>query len=407
MKNICLCLCLLSTTLLGQRGASIPFEKWISLKTVSNPVISPDGKMMVYSTNSTDWANNTYDSELWLVREGETPLPLTRTAKGSSTMAAFTPDGQYVSFLADRGDKTQLHIISVRGGEAIQVTRDEDGIGRYDWSPDGKRIVYTKPQPDGKTEKSTKERYGAFAVEGEEYRHNHLWLLNFHYDSVFLAGQLPCYGAKKDSSNTAHPPSRDCVKLPVARPLTEGNFSVSGFAWSPDGKYIAFNRQKDPLILSGISADIVLMDVDSGAMNTVVSHPTGDFFNTWAPDGKAFVYGSSISDSVSDYYKNNRLFIYDLNSKTSREIATDIDESVSVAGWASSGLYLGAFEKTKRFLYRVDLTSGASTRVNLGLDLPMAFSFAHRGDGVAIAGRSFSGLNELFWWRPGGPLAKA
>lgn len=254
-KYILPILLLFSANLFGQQNASVSFEKWMSLKTVGNPVISPDGKTIVYTQGNTDWINNTYDSELWMVREGEAPFQLTRTVKGSSTNADFTPDGKYISFLANRGDKTQLYLISVMGGEALPVTRDEDGISSYTWSPDGSKIVYRKPTPDSKTEKSTKDRYGSFAKEGEEFHQNHLWLLPFSYDSIFMAGQLPCYPAKKDSTKTFQ--SLPCFVLPLAKPLTTGDFSVGGYAISPDGKMLAFNRQLNPLILSSKTSDIV------------------------------------------------------------------------------------------------------------------------------------------------------
>ncbi len=157
-------------SLFAQKNASVSFEKWISLKTYGSPVISPDGKIIVYGVSGTDWANNSYDNELWMVKEGDVPVQLTRTNKTSSSNAAFTPDGKYVSFVANRGDKRQLYIISVTGGEAIQVTKDEDGINGYAWSPDGTKIVYSKPQPDSKKDKTKKERFGAFGIEGEEYQ---------------------------------------------------------------------------------------------------------------------------------------------------------------------------------------------------------------------------------------------
>ena len=50
-------------------------------------------------------------------------------------------------------------------------------------------------------------------------------------------------------------------------------------------------------------------------MTTVIKNPTGDFFSAWSPDGKAFVYCSLIDDSVTNFFKNNRLFIYDLEDK--------------------------------------------------------------------------------------------
>lgn len=382
----------------AQKNASISFEKWISLKTVGSPVISPDGKIIVYTQGTTDWTNNAYDSELWMAREGEPPFQLTRTTKGSSSSAAFTPDGKYVSFLANRGDKTQLYLISVQGGEAIQVTRDEEGISSYEWSPDGKRIVYSKPTAESKQEKATKDRYGAFAAEGEEYRHNHLWLLPFHYDSIFMAGQLPCYPTKKDSAKKEEK-TRICLELPLAKQLTEGNFSVRGFSFSPDGKTIAFNKVANPLILSGRTSDIVLLKVDTKEMTTVIKNPAGDFFNNWNPEGTAFVYGSAINDSISDYYKNNRLFIYDLATKKSIEIGMDIDEDKSVVDWNKSGLFISALDKTSRKVYTVDIKSGTTAMVPIPLELLAAAAFSKHSDAIAVAGRNYNGLGEIYRWK--------
>lgn len=393
MKKIFIAIILFSSTILfAQKDASVSFEKWISLKGVGSPIISPDGKIIVYNVTSTDWAENAYDTELWMVKEGEVPIQLTRTNKGSSGNSAFTPDGKFISFVADRGNKRQIYIISVNGGEALQVTKDEDGIGGYQWSPDGTKILYSKSQPKSKKDKTKEERFGGFAVEGEEYQQTHLWLLNFNYDTILLAGQLPCYSSKDSSKKS------DCVSLPVAKALTEGNFNVGGFSWSPDGKQILFNKQSDPLINSGTTSDIVLLDVATKKMTTLVSNPVGDFFNAWSPDGKAFVYSSLIDDSVSNFYKNNRLFIYDLATKTSFEIGKDIDEDKSVVDWNKSGLFVSAFEKTKRKLYSVNIKTGSTEVIPVPVELPGGISFSKNSDMIVLAGRNYTGLNEIFWW---------
>ncbi|HYC28333.1 MAG TPA: S9 family peptidase [Chitinophagaceae bacterium] len=393
----------------AQKNASVSFEKWISLKASGNPVISPDGRTVVYSVTSTDWANNTYDVEYWMSRDGEAPLQLTRTNKGSSSSVRFTPDSKFVSFLADRGEKSQLYIISVNGGEAMQVTKDEDGISTYDWSPDGTMVVYLKPQADTKKDKTTRERFGAFGVEGQEYKQSHLWLLNFNYDSVVLAGQVPCYGMKKDSAKTDSATKikgQDCVSLPVAKQLTEGNYTVNGFAWHPDGRRIVFNRQSNPLINSGTTADIVIIDIGTKQSTTLVSNPTGDFFNRWNPEGTAFVYGSSLTDSTTNFFKNNRLFIYDMNTRESREIAADIDENKFVTDWNKNGLFIGALEKTKQKLFNVDPATGKSKAVPIDLDLVGGVSFSKNTDMIALSGRNYADLNEVYLTKLNEPLKK-
>ena len=397
-----------STTLFSQQGATVSFEKWISVKSVSSPLISPDGRTVVYSVNTTDWANNAYDGELWMSRDGEAPVQLTRTGKGSSYAARFTPDSRFVSFLADRGDKTQLYIISVYGGEALPVTKEEDGIQAYEWNAAGTQIALLKEEVDSKQDKTLKDRYGAFDVEGSAYKHRHLWLLNFNYDSVVMAGQLPCYDSKKDSTKKGADTAikTGCFTLPVAKKITDGHFTVTGFAWSPDGKQILFNKQSNPLILSGITADIMLLTVATKKTDTLVSNPTGDYISRWSPDGKAFVYQSAVNDSVSDYYKNNRLFIYDIPAKTSREIATDIDEYRSVVDWNNQGLFLSALEKTKQKIYTVDVKTGKSKVLDLPYDLTMSVSFSRNTDKIALIARNHAELSDVYTGTFKQPLKK-
>lgn len=392
----------LSNICISQKNATVSFEKWISLKSTGSPLISPDGRTLIYTVTSTDWTSNSYDTELWMSRDGAEPFQLTRTNKGSSIAAQYSPNGRFVSFLADRGDKSQLYIILVNGGEAMQITKDEDGIGNYKWSPDGTKIAYTKAEADSKSDKTIKERFGAYGVEGEEYKQTHLWLLNFNYDSVVLAGQIPCYTAKKDSTqpdaiNMIR--ERDCVKLPVAKRLTEGNFNVNGFDWNPDGKSIIFNRQRDPLINSGTSSDIVSINISDKNITPLITNTAADFFNRWNPEGTAFVYASTVNDSVTQFYKNNRLFIYDMATKKSMEIATDIDENKSVVDWNTKGLFVQALERTKQKVYSVDTKTGKTKSISIPLDIVSGVSFSKNSDMVAVSGRNYEGLSEVYLWR--------
>jgi len=386
-----LILSLFCFTLKAQKNASVSFEKWLSLKQAGSPVISSDGKYIAYTVTSTDWASNGYDVEIWLSTDAQEPIQLTRTIKGSSGSAVFTPDNKFLSFLADRGDKTQLYMIPVNGGEAIQITKDEDGIGGYEWSPLGNQIAYTKAEPDSKKEKGLKERYGAFAVEGEEYKLSHLWILNFNYDSIMLAGLYPCYSSKDSTAKNL-----DCYKFPMAQKLTKGNFTVAGFSWHPNGKSIIFNTQPNSLINSSQYSDIAIIDMESKKIEVLVANSANDAFAKWSPEGNAFIYISSVNDSITNFYKNNRTFIYDISTKKSREVAAEIDENKSVYAWTSNGIYFGAAIKMKSGLYLMDPVNGQSKNIPTTLDNIGNISLSKKSDVIAIVGRDFSDLNEVY-----------
>lgn len=391
MRKLLLFFSILSTlATVAQKGASVTFEKWLSLKQAGSPIVSPDGRYTAFTQTTTDWANNMYDVEIWLSKDGGDPFQLTRTNTNTSTQPKFTPDSRFVSFLADRGDKTQLYLIPVIGGEAFPISKDNEGVGTYEWSPNQKQIAYIKAEPDSAEDKTIKERYGAFSVVNETYRQNHLWLLNFNYDSILLAGQLPCYKNKKDST------AKMCVALPIAKQLTSGNFTVSSFSWNPDGKTIAFTKVRNPLLSSDIYADIAMVDVATGALTTLVANPSADGFDAWSPDGKQFVYHSAVNDTNSYYYKNDRLFLYDMATTTSREIAKDFDEQKDVVDWKTSGIYFTALQRTKSKLFEIDPSTGNIKPVDLGIDIIGAVDFSKNTKAIVATGRNFAGLTEVY-----------
>jgi dipeptidyl aminopeptidase/acylaminoacyl peptidase len=96
--------------------------------------------------------------------------------------------------------------------------------------------------------------------------------------------------------------------------------------------------------------------------------------------------------------------VYDLQQKISKEIGTDIDEQKGVVDWNKTGLFVTVFEKTTRKLYKIDPAGGSSKNVPVSLDLPGGFSFSKRSDMIAVSGRSYDKLGEIFLWQLDQPL---
>lgn len=361
------------------------FEEVINLRSVGSPAASPDGKSVVFPLRSTEWKENRYDTELWMARPGEEPFQLTHTAKGSSGSPAWSPDGRWIAFLADRGDRRQIHLLRSVGGEALPLTRLEQGVSSFSWSPDGRSIALVAAEPESAEMRQRKEIYGAFTVEDEEFRQSHLWLVTV--PAEFGAGATgPGCGS-----------AADCPHLPEPRRLTLGErFTVTGFAWSPDGRSIAFGHQRDPLINSWPSADISVLTVADGQVRPLVSAPGPDSEPIWSPDGRWILYSTSGGDTLSNYFRNGQLMKIAAAGGTPARLAVDVDEDLGNVVWARDGIYALARRGTLRHLYRIDAESGRARAISTTPEDISGFDLSEDGTTVALVGQAPNRLPEVY-----------
>jgi dipeptidyl aminopeptidase/acylaminoacyl peptidase len=366
------------------------FEQVLSLRAAGSPVISPDGHQVVFTITTTDWNDNRYDTEIWISRDGGKPVQLTNTAKGNSTNPSFSPDGQWIAFLADRGNKTQIHIMRADGGEARAVTKEEEPISAFEWHPSGNSFVFLKPEKEDKIRKEVEKRYGAFETDDKEFTLAQLWQIDFLPNQPDPT-ELPCYELV-DSLRV----KSGCLVWPKARKLTNGKFTVTGFIIAPDGSKVAYSHQPDPLINSSVNADISWVDLSSGKSTILVQQPGPDGIEDWSPDSQELLYTSSAGDTTSYFYLNNKLFSLRIADKSSRRLAADFDENIGGLRWTKTGIYFTAWNKTKRPIYRIDPSTGKPAVFLQAPEQILGFSLSKSGEHIAFAGRNGDQLNEIF-----------
>jgi dipeptidyl aminopeptidase/acylaminoacyl peptidase len=328
-----------------QTSAVPTIDQSLEWQSAFNPKISPDGKRVVYEVQKTNWEENAFERNLWIgdIATGETHA-LT-TAKKSSTNPAWSTDGKWIAFLSDRpaqipgtpDGKKQLYVISADGGEAQQLTKLENDVSDFDWAPDSKHLAFSMSDPETKSLKDRKEKYGEYSVVHGDYSMTHLWTIDF-----------------SSGNATAPEPKR----------LTEGDqFSVGDFSWSPDGTRIAFSAQKDPDLISGDTADLYVATVRDKTVKKIVSTPGPDRNPKWSPDGKKIAFETAAS-SPYFFYTNSKIGVVSPDGGAVQILTDSFDENPSLAGWGPDGIYFTAAQKTAAHLFRLNPATGAVEKMS-------------------------------------------
>lgn len=206
----------------------------------SHPVLSPDGTQAVFlSTRSGT-------PDLWVVgtEEGaDAPKALARGARGGQfeslhplhSSVGWSPDGENIVAAAQKGARDAIYVIDVKRGKSItEITPDLDALERPDWSPDGARFVFT-------------------GMRG---------------------GQVDLWTIEPDGSGLAR--------------LTNDLHEDRAPRWSPDGSRVLFTSDRG----QGTGLDLYVVDVQTGAVTTLVARSGDQWDGCWANDGRAVYYAT-------------------------------------------------------------------------------------------------------------------
>ncbi|MFH2005981.1 MAG: S9 family peptidase [bacterium] len=320
---------------------------------VRDPQVSPDGKWVVFVQGLSRINSNDSFSNLYVVPvRGGKVRRLTATQK-SDWGPRWSPDGKTIAFLSSRAGKPQIFTISPTGGEAVQRSKRGLGVGGpLVWSPRGDRLLFTgKVYPQCRDEKcndAEAKRREQSKVKAELftkllYRHWNHWRHGKvkHVFSFTVSG-----GAVKDLT----PGPQD------APPIALGG--RQDYAFSPDGRELAFVSNTDKLIAASTNNDLFVMGSRGGRPRRITPSKANDHSPVYSPDGRTLAY---LAMAVPKYEADRqRLVLYDPKSRKRRTLTEAFDRSVSEFVFAPNGrtIYFTAQDRGYKSIFAVPVAGG-------------------------------------------------
>lgn len=347
------------------------------LGRVSEAVVSPDGKQILFGVTYYDVNENKGNRDLYVMPlTGGDYKRLTTTAI-SEYSAIWRPDGKKIGYLAPVDGEMQIWEMNPDGTDNKQISHIEGGIDGFKYAPKQNLILYTKMV---KLDKDVHDihpdlpKANALITENLMYRHWNAWT-DYSYSHIFIA-DYPAF------SNTIDIMQGELFSSPIPNygGMEEINFS-------PDGNTVAYTSKKKTgkdFALS-TNADIYLYDVNTRTTKNISAPNAGyDIAPAFSPDGNLIAWESMPTDGFESEKK--RLFIHDFRTGKTTDYSADFGESVESITFSADNktVYFISGTKATYQIYALDMAKKQIRQITQGRHDYRTFSIANANTLVGV-----------------------
>lgn len=329
MNHIYLTVALIAAALpvSGQAQQSFEPADLYKISQVEEPLVSPDGKQVLFSRTWFDIGTDRRVREIWLADirpNGELERRLLTGSARSS--AIWSPDGSRIAYVGDLAGKPQIFVMGVSEGVPRYVTSGKLVPANLEWAPDGSRIAFVA-QVDSEPAKlkgmPSKPEGASWAPDAKvtssfRYRTNDGGYLTPGYRHLFIV-------------------SADGGGGP--RQVTSGDFdhidAQGTISWAPDGSslVVVANRRPDR-DLRGRESDLWQIPL-SGEPRQLTSTEGPEREPEVSPDGLWIAFTGH--PERPSFYAQDDLWILPSGGGAARNLTKNFDRPVSSPAWAEDG----------------------------------------------------------------------
>lgn len=380
-RGTTLLLALLASAVVAAQTLPTP-EAIASLKAVSDPQISHDGRWIAYTVATPQREGKPARQQIWRVpSQGSQParaLPV--PADASDEYPRWSQDGRSLNFLSDRPlpkgtasdaiASKQVWQVDADGNNARVLTQSIGDVSAFSFDASGKQLAYLATDPPTAEDKAAIEAKDDAKLVGEFRQFARVWVQS----------------------------------LPDGKPraLTPPGIQVQDVAWSPDGKRLAA-RISDGTTLNHYwyRSRVVLLDPQTGTRQKVLEARASAFPLQWSPDGSRLLYGQLGSHGMTAVP-----MIHDIASGRITPLGTDWPGTLWLVRWQDDRTLIGEGQRgVRRAFLRFNATDGAWKEFAQPQIPYQAFTVAASGQ-IAYLGMTASQPIEVWTLHQGKPQAR-